>query len=428
MTLLLLSALAGPKTSPPEVVPVCKEGENAFVGGKQGWLFRPPDMVERFSLDLTVMQRAGRLVSAMQSRGSELVVYVVPTRPMVQLEMLAPDSTFDADLAARTYADLNLWLRGLGVLPVDLLTPALAAEEPFYHRTDQHWTVDGAQLSAKAVAQAIKGSERWKGTPRREHTTAYVRTEKGRAPLAEALHETCGGKKLPPERYPVYETTAAPIEGLGLLDEVPPPPVVSLSSSFGRSVFNFNGFLAENLGAEVVGVRVGAGGAIGAAFDYLHSADWRTAPSRFVVWEWLQVVLSQEASPNAELSFGDADMYRELIGAALGDCEKPSVQKRVRLDGTRQNLAAELGSRGLRGPGGRIVLEMDAPLNELTLVSRYADGHVDRFTFSDYERVERNQRFYLELSDGSQAALLRVDALTPDGTNVAGQLTICSGD
>jgi len=422
---LLATALAGPRRP----VPVCPEAaQKQFVGGLDGWLFRTPDLQARFDLDLTVAQRLGRLVRAIEERGTEVVVHVVPSRALVVPTRLPYDTAFDLQQAEQTYSDLQHWIRAIGARPVDLLRAAREAERPYYHKTDHHWTSAGARVSAHAVAQVIRSTEGWAETPRMEHESRFVKKDSVRARQAQVLHELCGGWRLPKEDYNLFETGPVEPPTLGLLDEAPAAPVITLGSSFGQPRFNFGGYLEDDLDVDVLNVWTGGGGTMVSIFNYLHSPDWRKEAPRYVVWEWLQSTLHLPSTANATLPFQDAPVYRELIAAAHGDCESPAVDETVQLTGGRQTLVRGLGPQGLHGPQSWIVLDTKGPLPELTLVSRYADATSDRHSFERYDRAKRNRRYHLELSDRHSAALLLLEAITPDGTDIGAHLRICTGD
>ncbi|MDX1501491.1 MAG: hypothetical protein R3325_03940 [Thermoanaerobaculia bacterium] len=151
--------------------------------GRAGWLFYREDVESLTSPGfleprrLEERRRAGdpwrpppwpdprpaleRLAERLAARGIDLVVMPTPVKPSVHPERLTPRAR-ERPLQNASYPELVATLRERGLEVFDPAPPLVAAaeegegEEPLYLATDTHWTPDGLDRVAAALARRLE--------------------------------------------------------------------------------------------------------------------------------------------------------------------------------------------------------------------------------------------------------------------------------
>jgi len=151
--------------------------EKAYCG-KPGWLFYRPDVEYLTSdgfLDPHVLKMRSHQSEQFQpdpvkaildfdrqlkARGIKLVVVPMPTKPMIQPEMLVGDNVGSTPLQNPSFADFANRLAQAGVLMYDptekLLDLKRSTQKPQYLETDTHWTPDAMSAVSQDLAAFVK--------------------------------------------------------------------------------------------------------------------------------------------------------------------------------------------------------------------------------------------------------------------------------
>ncbi len=260
--------------------------------GCPGWLFLADELAPQEDAAQHLQQRGdvvGRLHHALARQGIQLVVAVVPDKSRVlhqQLCGLRRGASVQGRLAA-----WKALLRDRGVTVMDLEAPLAAmvsSGEPVFFRTDTHWTEDGAQRAAEAVAHTVRATG-WAPDPVQEYDV--VRTPQALRP--GDLVRLAGLDELPRRWQPTAETSRGAQfllrenpeeEEASLFGDDPLARTVLLGTSFSRTS-GFAGFLAQSLRTPLANFGRDGGNFCGGAAAYFQDPAWRQKPPSLVVWE-----------------------------------------------------------------------------------------------------------------------------------------------
>jgi len=269
--------------------------------GCGNWLFLADeleihsDRMNSFTHNLNIVSEVGNFL---RSRNIALVVAAVPDKSRVEAaELCRLDRP---PLLAPRFGDFVSRLRAGGIDVVDLLQPIAALDGERYYRTDTHWNERGA----KAAADSIAAELRQRGLAPTQQAAYRVTTE----PMQERVGDLIRlagldtvpwplrprGDMVAPNR--IAESAKA---GTGILDEVPPPQLAEIGTSFSRRA-NFTEFLGLALGAPVANMAKDGGGLTSAAIAYFADPAFTKSPPHVIVWEIPERILEQPVAASDE--------------------------------------------------------------------------------------------------------------------------------
>ena len=256
--------------------------------GLNDWLFSVEefqfynDFQAHQNMRLKILSDTGQ---ALKAQGVTLVIALVPDKVRMHPEKLLGNS-YPYWYRDR-YKVIVDTLNSQGVLAVNLI-PALTssnAQTPLYYRTDTHWNQIGAERAAAAIAQQIKSLAR--DIPK----TSFATNPTG--PVTQKtgdLLRMMGLGNMPDWVRPMPDSEAPEItqkevsgQSAGLFGTVN-IPVVLLGTSYSLRA-NFQGYLQQALGTEVLNVARDGGGFIQSAKDYFADESFKTAKPRIIIWE-----------------------------------------------------------------------------------------------------------------------------------------------
>jgi alginate O-acetyltransferase complex protein AlgJ len=259
------------------------EARTGALVGRDGWLFtaeetRPvPDAAGLAAIAGTVQGIRDRLRAA----GVDLVVVPLPAKIDIDRDR-SPDPAFGQALAA-LLDRFSRHLADRGVAVVDARAALLAPDGavPRFFATDTHWTPDGAQRVAAAVAAS---GHLARGGLRFDRVAGDARPLTGdliRFVTTDDLAPRLG--LLPEMLTPIVQTPrdgAADIFGAG------PADIVLVGTSYSANPdWGFADALMVALGRDVVSMAEPGKGPLRPMLDYLDSAAFRDAPPAAVIWE-----------------------------------------------------------------------------------------------------------------------------------------------
>lgn len=283
ISLLLADGLwAKPLCASPDVSGQYAKNFKGLSEGKDDWLFRKHDLLNRFGPNRIGLEGLAELQRALKASGTQLVMLPVPTRGIVHPDKLG-DIDFDVEQARNAYREYLDRLRQLDILvpELDRMFEAGQSAQLFFAR-DHHWTPAGAELAAASVADVIAPEE--PGSDDYISFTSSVLSLKTVNPgsYSRAAAELCG-RSYEPEVFSNFETTGE----LDLFADVPSPSIVLVGTSNSKAAmdYNFAGFLKASLNADVVNLAQSGGGYDGAIRDYLASDAFKNTPPKYLIWE-----------------------------------------------------------------------------------------------------------------------------------------------
>lgn len=276
------------------------EAKSGVVIGNDGWLYTD----EEFIVGNESAQRVEHNLAAiaairdqLAARGVKLVVAVVPAKARVYPEHLrgrAPPALHE-DLYGRAEHALT----DDGITHADLLTPMLDGKlhGQTFLRTDTHWSLRGAQLSALATARTVRSV-----LPAPETASEFTTTVD-----APKTHRGDLLNFLPLDPYfswllpPAETITPAHTDGAAagdLFGDAAAPRIALVGTSYSANPnWNFPGALKQALGEDIANYAKDGQGPFTPMQNYLGSADFTSTPPQLVIWEIPERYLAVEAQP-----------------------------------------------------------------------------------------------------------------------------------
>ncbi len=369
--------------------PAAYEGEWFYRlhAGPDGWLLRDDDLTTTFMVAPDTLAYLERLTAALSDKGVALVLAAQPPRGVALPAGSLPG--YNPGAALGRYADVRAALETTGLHVTDL--GRVASETPnYFFRRDHHWTPDGAEASARAVAETLRAAQLFGQLEPETFTTEATQEEEQMGSFGEAIGRICG-RNPPAERLTRYRTrverTAEQASGqetpaTDLFGDVSAPPVTLVgTSNSARPDLNFSGFLEQATGFEVLNAAATGGGPQAALESYLRSETFHQATPVVIVWEFVTLFDLPQ----------DPLFYRQLIPSVEGACAAPAVTRRV--DGTLLTL--------FDGPrsGRNLYLEFsDLSLTAFGLELVYQNGHRESLNLRRSGRETNDGSYFLELA------------------------------
>jgi alginate O-acetyltransferase complex protein AlgJ len=261
--------------------------------GCPGWLFIADEFKLNRQAQANAQAKAAAVIEAhrqLRQRGVQLLLAVVPDKSRIASEQLCGlyrPGQFDARIST--------WVGQLQAAGVDAmdLTPALQTQgAQAFLRTDTHWSEEGANAAALALAGHIQASG-FKATPQQH----FDSLREAMAPRPGDLVRLAGLDGLPLSLQPPVQSVAAtrisaqakPVAaGADNLDDLfgddNLPNVALIGTSFSHNS-SFSDFLQYALGAPLGNFAKDGGEFSGAATAYFSSPAFRQTPPKLLVWE-----------------------------------------------------------------------------------------------------------------------------------------------
>lgn len=265
--------------------------------GCNGWLFLTQEIAPQTDGVAHLAARAQvveQVQSALAKRGIQLLLVMVPDKSRIERDHLC-SLRRPASIEPR-YSDWLRRMRTAGVRAVDTALPLTALKatggEPFL-RTDTHWTERGAEVSAYAVAEAVRGlglpdlpPQVWdiSRPPAERHVGDLVRLA-GIDELPVSLQPASDNvvNSVFTKRMPVDVPGAAPGEA-DLFGDTALPTIALIGTSYSRNS-HFVDYLAHDLGTLVPDLARDGGDFWGAAGVYFAGPAFKDTPPKLVIWE-----------------------------------------------------------------------------------------------------------------------------------------------
>lgn len=388
--------------------------------GRDRWLFRSEtDFATEFGFpDAGSANQFGRLVKALRQGGTELVMILQPTRGLMQREQLRPEQAaeYDFERARAGLVRFQHQLADANAIVVDMV-PLVdqASDMEYFFRRDHHWTPAGAEATAHQVAATLDGLPLAERLPSRDFVTEPGALIRKRGSLNSGLGQICGNH-YGHQYLRTYQTRpASQASEADLFGDAPKPEAVLVGTSNSaarddeQKHYNFDGFLKEALGTDILNHALPGAGAAGALQQYLHSADYDPDnPPAAILWE---------LPLNYRLE--DPLMYRQLLPAVAGQCEGQDVifQQTSNLpplvEHQRYEVLSNTGDRhrDLRRLQGYLDLRFShRGLREFYIITYYDNGERDKVWVRRPAAMDGGQ-YFLELTrdtELTQANLLSV--------------------
>ena len=350
--------------------------------GPYGWLLRDDDLTTAFTVEPGTLAYLERLTAALGDRGVVLVLAAQPPRGVA----LPADSLsgYDPGAALKRYAGVRSALEATGLYVTDLAAAAQATPNYFFRR-DHHWTPDGAEASAQAVAETVRATEALAGLERKTFYTETAGQEEQVGSFGEAIGRICGrnppAERLTRYRTVVEKTSSQETPAGDLFGDASAPPITLVgTSNSARRDLNFAGFLEQATGLEVLNVAATGGGPQAALESYLRSETFHSATPTVIVWEFATLFDLPQ----------DALFYRQLIPSVEGTCADAMIGQKA----NKTSLTLFDGAQS----GRNLYLEFsDLSLTAFGLEVRYKNGRSETLDLRRSGRETNDGKYFLEL-------------------------------
>ncbi|WP_041524916.1 alginate O-acetyltransferase AlgX-related protein [Gilvimarinus agarilyticus] len=410
------------------------------VVGKGSWLFRSDfDLANSFGMPEPYPAEFARLVERLNQQGIALVMAVQPTRGLMHKDKVRVDEPygFDPVLARQNMQNYLIQLSQAGAVVPNVMTLVdEPPEEEYFFRRDHHWTPAGARETAKIVAELVRKQPWYEDLPQRSYVTETGLILPKDGTMNTALKYVCGNN-FGIQYVQGYQTAPADLDGADALfgnTEVPQLILVGTSNSAvredERKNYNFQGFLQDYIGAEILNYALQGSGQDGSLIQYLQSPDYDPDnPPKAIIWE-LPV----------SYALDDPLIYRQLIPAVDGACDKADavLQQQASFSAMQPEQRYEVLSntagdwRDLRGQAGYLDLRVsDSSLKEFYVITYYDNGERDKVWFRRPAIVDGGQ-YYLELSRdpdlaGANILSVFIEPTQSIETQIDVEVALCTG-
>jgi alginate biosynthesis protein AlgX len=410
----------GPVIKAGQDIPVCPEARlpEAYIykkevkyifHGKGGWLFRTADFRTDFKATSGTIDYFRRLNRALADKGQTLVVALQPPRALLEqahLDQASLPKGYDPAAARKGYEDFLAQLHDAGIVTVDLADVPPGVE--YFPRGDFHWSPEGAALAARQIADTVKKLPGYSDLRKQDFASRITGPAKipTRGAYENFIQSACK-INIEMSAKPLWATEAVGGGSSGLLDDTAAPgvTVIGTSNSAEDDKFNFIGSLKHFLRTDVYNAAIVAGGFGSSPYRYFSSDEYKSAPPKFVVWEFL---------PQHQYNSGESALsFRQMIPAVYGACNENEAMATY----SRDIASAETSvfSEAKNKPLGNSYLYMEVtnPVERNLKVNvLYGDGNADQVDLTRSTRAENNGKYYLDLSKTSSQPMVFFNLIT----------------
>jgi alginate O-acetyltransferase complex protein AlgJ len=260
------------------------EGRSGVVVGRDGWLYTSEEFTVAADGDAQVKAHLDLIADVqkrLQAQGTQLTVALLPAKARLYPEYLPElrPATLHRDLYARVQHELQ----ARGVRAPDLLTAMsrCKSREAVFLRTDTHWTPQGADCTAQALAAAgtvpvVEGANY-------QTVVGAPRTHQG--DLMQFLPLAPYFSALLPQPDLLVATTTESQSG-DLFGDAPAPKVALVGTSYSADKrWNFDGALRQNLEQDVLNMAQIGHGPFEPMLAYLDQPKKEGPAPAYLIWE-----------------------------------------------------------------------------------------------------------------------------------------------
>ena len=395
-----------------------------IVQGNDGWFFRTAaDLTWRFYLGAEAQDYIRRLHTTLDEKGTRLVFAMVPPRGLVEYEHVPDSAAYKPILTPsegrELYDDFLKRVAATGAHAPNLLASASDLSVPFFFKRDHHWTPDGARQTAIAVARELRADDTLAGLDSFQIETQSTAAQELKGGMARVISRFCSDV-IPAETFTAYETAqqASNAEDLGLFDDPSDgAEIVLLGTSFSDvRIFNFDGFLSEELGVTVANHAISGGGFANSPISYFSSKVFAEAPPDAIVWE---LPVYYDVS-------GSLLEFRQILAAAIGACAPDDAVAAASGDITEPLEAKIDPAQQVSGIGSYVYVSLDdATQTAVQIDVAYEDGDFESVPIDRSGRFDHEGKFFLEFSPDIAASVTGVRVSAETSHPIAADLRIC---
>jgi alginate O-acetyltransferase complex protein AlgJ len=263
------------------------QGRKGVIIGGDGWLFTdeefscPRHAAQNLNDNLAFMERVKK---TLEEKNVHLAVVLIPAKARVLSNHLGanvlPLCREPLYKAARTA------LAGKDIVVTDLL-PAMQSSpalQSLYFKADTHWTPVGAHLAAQVAAAVVQEAFKELDLPADRFTSQAGVVKAHQGDLANYIP----GVAIPADHFTSHVSgvfLASMGDAQNLFSDMVPPVMLVGTSYSANPDWNFEGFLKEALGADVLNLADQGQGPFVVMDKFLQKEMRQNILPRLVVWE-----------------------------------------------------------------------------------------------------------------------------------------------
>lgn len=381
--------------------------------GTNGWIFRSEsDFKKDFSLTREGLDSIEELNNALKRRGVELVVLMTPTRGLVHYDYISEEDRRKYGFEDRDKLWKNYWkaidsVRDRGVQVVGI--EHRQSDSPFFYKRDHHWNSDGAHEAARALADYIKKMPVYDTIEKVEFETTPVEPYEMEGVSKKVFKKLCNTTQKPES---IMRLVTTPKQSIGnqdaLFGETKRPEIVLLGTSNSTpepSFANFEGFLKQELSADILNMSVSGGGLDTAMISYLNSEHFKNTPAKVAIWE-----IPSYYDISAHYTF-----FREAVPAAYGSCRDNAVAQTMDQKITEKTMLVldKLAGKKITGSKYYLDIAFDSPVSRNFFADMRYLKNRDKYRFQRISRYPHDGQFYVGLRDDKKECLDKVVLSVP---------------
>lgn len=370
--------------------------------GKDSWLFATElDLRQDFTFSPVAMTGLAQLKELFDRHGTTVVIVYTPPRALMHPDKLDRPG-YSQPRALASYRNALQQLRSLGYVVPDYTRLIPDRSGTFFQRRDHHWTTDGAQRTARLVADTVQELPLYASLQKQAFVTERKALYKKYGTLANVATRVCG-MAMPNQYLPAYATL--PRDGSSneedlFGDSVQRPEVALIGTSFskGKMDYNFAGFMQEYLSVAIDNRAIRGGGYNGALEQAILDGVFASAPPRLLIWEL-----------PGQFPMDSPSFYR-LVGAELaGGCKAAGkVQGRGPVSTLEQDPLAN-AEKGIVVPAQarRHLLKFkfsDPSVYSFFVNLTYMSGYHEKLKVERHPYVKHDGTFHFNLPDSGKFA------------------------
>jgi alginate biosynthesis protein AlgX len=367
--------------------------------GKDDWLFRSEvELMTAFGPTADGLRQLKVFSDLLKERGTQLVVIYHPTRGLVHRSRLPESINYDYAAASANYRQALERFRGIGIIAPDL-TPLLdepEQEHEYFFRRDHHWTPYGAERVARLVAAELRNHPQYQSLEKRRFSNRRIGLMKKTGTLQRAWQRLCADTFADQYVDEFVSESGGNRQELLFGNKLPAVTLIGTSYSGGEVNYNFDGYLKQYLGVDILNEAMAGGGAYDAMIRYVMSDGFRTQAPKFLLWE---------VPSYHDLS---REMFYRQVYALIGNgCDgKPAVLAGTkRLRPGRNEILFNGGGELKDLRGGNYVLDLkfdNPPARDIDAAIWYVNGRRERVTLRHGISIDSRGRFMVALRNDAE--------------------------
>lgn len=267
------------------------EGRDGVVIGKHSWLFSDEEIDISKNSDENYKKNLASIIASnelLSKKNVTLVIAIIPAKSRIYSSYLK--DTPPSDQHKQLYALIHKDLAEHNILAPDLLNQLFMHSNSAFLKTDTHWTPDGAEITAKSIAEFIN-ERKLLDISTKEFVTQATGKIVHRGDLLNYLPLQPWFTFLYPYtdsvevRKTTLKQTSDNVADMLFSENDIAIDLVGTSYS-ANSLWNFNGALQQALGTDVLNMAKEGQGPITPMKNYLNEKINKQNLPKLVIWEF----------------------------------------------------------------------------------------------------------------------------------------------